>query len=452
MAQNKTCTFLLYFFLAAICLDGALKCLWAGERNGRAPGRLRPDEVLVLANRASDDSMEVARHYMKTRGIPKDHIFTIQYEDFGELTPMDQNPKWFPFDRFRDEVVEPLEQLLEEKGWRQQILCFVTVYGTPYRVGGFELTEKEKTELVRKLMTEETYREASPEKKEEMFEKRKRNLWRANSAFDSELATLFEPAPPENARCGYGRRQRLNGPSKNPYFAQSIPFRTFRQQQLADEEPSLLYMVARIDGLSAQNAKGLVDKAVQAEKEGVSGTAYFDARSEGKKKKGYGVGDWWIRRAWEITKKAGIKTIRNTNGGMFGPGECPDALIYWGFYHPFKYNGKIFNNSFPTGAIACHIASFEAANIHRAKWGKEGENMPWCSGFLRDGVTVTIGPVAEPYLQAFPHTPHFFSRLYSGWSMGETYWTSIAHTSWRMILVGDPLYVPFEKGADKSEP
>ncbi|MFW5840245.1 MAG: prephenate dehydrogenase/arogenate dehydrogenase family protein [Planctomycetota bacterium] len=103
--------------------------------------------------------------------------------------------------------------------------------------------------------------------------------------------------------------------------------------------------------------------------------------------------------------------------------------------------GDLFEHRFPVGAIACHVASFEAANIHRYEtWG---EHIPWCSGFLHDGITVTIGPVAEPYLLAFPQTEPFFTHLYQGWSVGEAYWSSIAHTSWRLILVGDPLYAPF---------
>jgi hypothetical protein len=37
----------------------------------------------------------------------------------------------------------------------------------------------------------------------------------------------------------------------------------------------------------------------------------------------------------------------------------------------------------------------------------------------------------------------FFPALFSGWSVGESYWRAIDHVSWRMVLIGDPLYTPF---------
>ena len=39
-----------------------------------------------------------------------------------------------------------------------------------------------------------------------------------------------------------------------------------------------ILLVARLDGPSAEIARGLVDKAVQAERDGLWGRAYFDAR------------------------------------------------------------------------------------------------------------------------------------------------------------------------------
>jgi uncharacterized protein (TIGR03790 family) len=411
------------------------------------PENLRPEEVAVLANRAVEDSLRVARHYMERRGIPAANLFTIDYPEFGELDPQDNNPRWYSFDRFRTDVVEPLEAFLQEGDRPERILCLVTVYGMPYRVGGFELTAREHAglRLAQSIPEAEAFREAGRAERRRLLEKRARRLWLANSAFDSELAWRFRSPPPPRQRRGYGRRRRLQGRAGNPYFGKGMPFRRFRRRQLAGSGPDRLYLVARLDGLSAENAMGLVDKALTAEREGVSGTACFDSRNEGPNTEGYNLGDWWIRLAWEITRKAGLPTKRHARPGMFEAGACPETLIYWGFYHPFDYRGAIFDHAFPPGAIACHIASFEAANIRRPlPWNEDGKKQgPWCSGFLGDGVTVTIGPVAEPYLQAFPHTQHFFPRLYAGWSVGEAYWASIDNTSWRLILVGDPLYAPF---------
>ncbi len=65
---------------------------------------------------------------------------------------------------------------------------------------------------------------------------------------------------------------------------------------------------------------------------------------------------------------------------------------------------------------------------------------------LEKGVAATIGPVGEPYIQAFP-VPHiFFWAIIDGyWSLAESYYLSLPYISWKMVLIGDPMYRPFMK-------
>jgi len=65
---------------------------------------------------------------------------------------------------------------------------------------------------------------------------------------------------------------------------------------------------------------------------------------------------------------------------------------------------------------------------------------------LEKGVAATIGPVGEPYVQAFPVPEIFFGYLVDGYlSLAESYLISTPYLSWKMVLVGDPLYRPFKK-------
>jgi len=65
---------------------------------------------------------------------------------------------------------------------------------------------------------------------------------------------------------------------------------------------------------------------------------------------------------------------------------------------------------------------------------------------LEKGVAATIGPVGEPYVQAFPVPEIFFGYLVDGYlSLAECYLISTPYLSWKMVLVGDPLYRPFKK-------
>ncbi len=62
---------------------------------------------------------------------------------------------------------------------------------------------------------------------------------------------------------------------------------------------------------------------------------------------------------------------------------------------------------------------------------------------MRRGAAVTIGPVREPYVTAFPHGNVFVEGLLQGLTVADSYWISLPHVSWAMVLLGDPLYRPF---------
>jgi uncharacterized protein (TIGR03790 family) len=65
---------------------------------------------------------------------------------------------------------------------------------------------------------------------------------------------------------------------------------------------------------------------------------------------------------------------------------------------------------------------------------------------LEKGVAATLGPVNEPYIQAFPLPEVFFTILLEGsHSLVETYYLSLPYLSWKMVLIGDPLYRPFKE-------
>jgi hypothetical protein len=53
--------------------------------------------------------------------------------------------------------------------------------------------------------------------------------------------------------------------------------------------------------------------------------------------------------------------------------------------------------------------------------------------------------VAEPYVNAFPLPELFFGLLVEGnLTLAECYIVSLPYLSWRMVLIGDPLYRPFK--------
>jgi len=121
---------------------------------------------------------------------------------------------------------------------------------------------------------------------------------------------------------------------------------------------------------------------------------------------------------------------------IFQPGDCPESALYCGWYSLSRYVDAF---TWVRGAIGYHIASGECTTLKRP------ESQVWCKRMLERGIAATIGPVNEPYVQAFPLPELFFPLLTEGYlSLGETYLITLPFLSWQMVLIGDPLYQPFQ--------
>lgn len=364
---------------------------------------LLPEEVAVVANKASADSLAVARHYLEKRGIPEANLFLVDFPG---------SPRTISFKHFEEKLAGPLRAWIGEK-----ILCVVTVFDVPYVVSGPPVTKEEREEIAKRNKV------PSPDM-----------VLTTRASVDSELAWLWREdvkgLDPGDLRF----RTAYCYQNRNPYYGRPSIFRDFRPPAGFGR----MIMTARLEAPTADLARGLVDKAIQAEREGPSGVGYFDSKgpTRGNRKRGYPEGEFWARRAWIETHNAGFKTAREETSALFGDGACPETLVYWGWYKLRDYQPSF---AFRPGAIAVHTASAEATDIRTAT----ERGGPWCAGFLTQGATATVGPVGEPFLSAFPHAEIFFPRLYEGWSLGDAYWNSHVELSWMMVLIGDPLYAPF---------
>jgi len=208
-------------------------------------------------------------------------------------------------------------------------------------------------------------------------------------------------------------------------------------------------MVARLAAPTLDRAKDLVDGAIAAEKAGLKGKVYIDARGiahdpEKGKPGSYGQYDQSLRDLAERLKAhTKLEVVLDNEAPLFQPGDCPDAALYCGWYSLAKYVDAF---GWAPGAVGYHIASSEATSL-RTPGGKV-----WCNAMLEDGITATLGPVHEPYLAAFPLPDDFFPLLLTGrYTLVEVYYRTKPFNSWAMTLVGDPLYNPFKKDPPLKE-
>ena len=137
-----------------------------------------------------------------------------------------------------------------------------------------------------------------------------------------------------------------------------------------------------------------------------------------------------------VRKTGVMPVVLDEKERLFQPGECPEAALYCGWYSLGKYVDAF---TWVTGAVAYHVASAECVTL------KNPASTMWCKLMLEKGVAATIGPVGEPYLESFPQPELFFGLLIDGrLTLAECFALSSPCLSWKMVLIGDPLYRPFK--------
>ena len=264
-----------------------------------------------------------------------------------------------------------------------------------------------------------------PSLSENGSDKLRPELRRNDAAVDSELALLPVVYP----------KPALYGAAPNRYYAST-------NAALLSPTNGLL-LVTRLDGPTPEIARGLVDKAMQAEAEGLWGRAYFDSR--GITNGSYRIGDEWIRAGAEVTRVLGFETHLDKDPATF-PASFPmsQIAIYAGWYDA-TVSGPFTRPEveFMPGAFAYHLHSFSAQTIRSS-------TEHWVGPLLAKGATITMGCVEEPYLEATPDVRTFLARLlFSGFTFGEAAYACQANLSWQTTVVGDPLYQPFARDIER---
>ncbi len=387
---------------------------------------LEPAEVAVVANHFVTDSVKLARYYMKQRGIPEENLIRINTSSKEKCSRR----------AYEEEIAGPVREFLDRRQGKSEIRCLVTMFGVPLKVAAPEQTRSETKELeaVRRELAAlkaqlKTLKESQGDEVKNLkqrialLEQQVRDIGKSeqHAAVDSELALVKAGTYP------------LKRWLPNPFFV------GFQGKTLPVAKPDVL-IVARLDGPSGEIVRRIIDDSLAAEATGLQGTAYFDARwarpDSQKKLTGNGFYDNSLHMAAEHLRSRQIKVVVNDQQALFQPGEAPNASLYAGWYSLSRYIDAF---DWVPGAVGFHIASQECQNL-------KGKGRYWCKSMLEDGAAATIGPVAEPYLSAFPIPELFFRFLTdSYYTLGEAYFLSLPYLSWQMILVGDPLYRPFKK-------
>lgn len=393
-----------------LSLLGSVVCSFGLSARASNPG----DEVVIVYNTRVPESKAVADYYAARRLVPTNQIFGFALSTNEDMSRLE----------FRDSLQRPLAQKLKKaKLWQigQTIVSATTNH--PGRVEWKPIQSKIRYALL--CYGVPLRIDHDPNLSEVGLENLRPEMRRDEAAVDSELALL--PLIEE--------KLPLAGPLHNPVYTTTNP---------ATLHPTNgVLLVTRLDGPTPEIARGLVDKALQAEADGLWGRAYFDLRNI--TDPGYKLGDDWIRAASEICLHAGFEAVVDENPGTFPAGfPMSQIALYMGWYDgnasgPFA-QPKV---EFMPGAFAYHLHSYSAASLRST-------NQYWVGPLLAKGATISMGSVAEPYLSGTPDVGVFSARLiFLGFTFGQAAYAAQQTLSWQTTVVGDPLYRPFGKNPDQ---
>ncbi|MCX6941966.1 MAG: TIGR03790 family protein [Verrucomicrobia bacterium] len=353
--------------------------------------------VVLLANSEDPDSVRVARHYAEVRGVPLENIVALKL-------PLAESITW------REFIVTLWEPLLDEllrAKWVDAIPMALTdpvgrrklaVHG--HRIGALVTCRG----VPLKIEHDPALDWGTPFTQRAEF--------RTNAgAVDSELSLLAQPNYPIAALV------------PNPLFQNENPDALERLQ---------IVRVSRLDGPSVEDALGLVDRAVAAERTGLLGRAYVDMGGI------HAAGDRWLEALTSQLERLGwAPAVDRDPATLAATARCDAPVLYFGWYAsnlngPFALPGF----RFPPGAIAFHIHSFSAGTLRSTTAG-------WTGPLVARGVTATVGNVFEPYLEQTHRPDLFFRALARGATLVDAAYFSLPAFSWQALLIGDPLYRPF---------
>ena len=376
-----------------------------------------PARVLVIYNTSwpdgdgdgVPDSTEVAQYYALRRGVPAGNLLGLPLTPAGEAYDSSQ---WA---LFWSELRDPLVAALAAHG-ETSIDTLLFCYGVPYQVDV--------------------------------------PGWGPHS-IDNALAVPFALGTP--AAPLFKSTQYVN-PLKetSPHIGADIGHFDHALHQFTG---TTMYLWARLDGLSADHSKALVDRALYGQAHispapgAYGGYGYVDTRfgqysdafllaeypvgyleyADGDVSMAYGK--FFVEQSGFPLRWEPWETEIGEPGAVFsdlaGAEFADDALFYGGWYNFAKYQHAW---EWKTGAFACDLNSNSAQGIRSAGTAS------FLAQAFQENLTAGAGVIAEPFLNGHNRPDIFLAYILDGFSWAEASAISDPGVKWQSLHLGDPLY------------
>lgn len=352
------------------------------------------DNLLLVVNTSSPDSVQVAEYYARKRSVGADRILEIQVE------PADQISRTV----YAGKIEAPIAAWLNRHALHDRILYIVLTKGVPLRIAG----NTGRTGTV--------------------------------SSVDSELALLYrrmtgQPIPPQ-------------GFVPNPYFLADGPI---AEAKHFSHQTHDIFLVTRLDGFTVGDVAALIDRGLTPAQ---TGRIALDEKASIVTN----VGNRWLERSAELLRGMGLedRVVLETTGRVLT--DQSDLLGYYSFgSNDPAIHSRDQKLSFVPGALAATFVSTDGRTFKEppptwtvGTWEDattyfEGSPQSLIGDLVRQGVTGAAGHVAEPFLDATIRPDILFPAYLSGFNLAESFYLALPYLGWQTVVIGDPLVAPFRQ-------
>ena len=373
--------------------------LAAAAMPAAARGGGGPENVFVVVNPASADSLAVANAFVAARGIPPINILMLRWQDSAESTTLR---------RFRDELLLPVIRAIDARRLATQIDCIAWSSDFPWRIDYAD-------ELPAGLRDSDKFSSGSLTGMTMLY-----------GAVQSGTPAWLDPESNDYYR---------------PLDSSGVPTTTagFRgwygwgQQGELLEAGGSRYLLATMLGVTAGRGNSVAEitaylrSAAAADGTKPKGTIYFVTNTDVRTTTRSGVFPATVKALTGLGVQAEI-----VNGTL--PVRKRDVAGLMTGTPTFDWNAS--GSTVVPGAICENLTSF--GGIFTPSAGQTP-----LSDFLRAGAAGSSGTVTEPFsLQAkFPH-PAIQVHYARGASLAEAFYQSV-HAPYQLLVVGDPLCQPW---------
>jgi len=338
-----------------------------------------PENVLLVVNKSSPESLAIGKYYAERRTISSGNICFIK-------TPPEEkiSRQVYDFD-----VEKPVAKCLKSRKLVEQVTYIVTTLGVPLGINGT------------------SGRDATM------------------AAVDSELAALYPDL--------HGKNHDLPGPLPNPFLGRrDEPFRHPRFP---------MYLVCRLAAYDVDEVKQMIDHSLEAENRGrvvIDMKSAEDSKGNDWLRNAailvprdrlvfdesetvlYGQTDVIAYASWGSNDP-------NRKKRFLGFHWLPGAIMT----EYVSSNGRTFKRPPDTWNITTW--SDRASSF----WAGSPQSLT--ADYIHEGATGASGHVYEPFLNGTPRPDYLIPAYLSGRNLAESYYLSIPALSWQNIVVGDPL-------------